>query len=76
MTFEVDSIDPVSESGWSVVATGTVREEVHLHGGVVRPPPRPWSTGIRAYWLRIEPITVTGRRLQRPVDDVGGRGYL
>jgi len=76
VTFEVDSIDPVSETGWSVVATGTVREEVHLYGGSGRAQPRPWSTGIRAYWLRIEPMTVTGRRLHRPVGDVGGRGYL
>ncbi len=63
VAFEVDSIDRATHTGWSVVVTGHVREELHLHddGG---PRPEPWSSGVRAYWLRLEPTTTTGRRVR------------
>ncbi|HUY20807.1 MAG TPA: pyridoxamine 5'-phosphate oxidase family protein [Acidimicrobiales bacterium] len=62
--FEVDNIDRVAESGWSVVVTGHVREEIHIHDGSPQPRPEPWSAGVRAYWLRLTPTAMTGRRVR------------
>jgi len=81
VAFEVDRVDSASRTGWSVVVTGHVREEVHLHGET-QPRPEPWSAGVRPYWLRLEPITITGRRIRpKPTSDrpesparVGGAG--
>jgi hypothetical protein len=64
VAFEVDGVDRPSRSGWSVVVSGRVREEVHLHDDRSRPQPLPWSEGVRAYWLRLEPTGVSGRRVR------------
>jgi len=63
VAFEVDRVDGGSQTGWSVVVTGHVSEEVHLHGET-RPTPEPWSAGVRPYWLRLEPTAITGRRIR------------
>lgn len=68
VAFEVDHIDYVSRSGWSVLVRGT-SEEVEMErvpellrqvdGDV----PVPWKTGIHRIWVMITPTTVTGRRM-------------
>jgi uncharacterized protein len=63
VTYEVDSIDEATESGWSVVIRGTARAtppEILL---TEKDPPVPWPSG--SYWdyVRIHPVGVTGRRL-------------
>jgi len=65
VAFEVDQVDPVEESGWSVVVTGRVSEEIHMYDDSPRPRPEPWSEGLRPYWLRLTPTTMTGRRVRR-----------
>ena len=69
VAFEVDNVDPFTKSGWSVVVTGHVHEEIHIHDGAPRPRPEPGSGGVRPYWLRLTPTAVTGRRV-RPGPDV------
>jgi hypothetical protein len=73
VAFEVDSIDRASHTGWSVVVTGKAREELHLHDdGSARP--EPWSSGVRAYWLRLDPTAITGRRVRTGPDPARGTG--
>jgi len=75
VAFEVDEIDPVGARGWSVVVTGRAIEEVHLPATEPRPAPRPWGPGAKAYWLRITPDAVSGRRI-RHLDAPATSGYL
>ncbi|MGY1616373.1 pyridoxamine 5'-phosphate oxidase family protein [Geodermatophilus sp. SYSU D00691] len=83
VTFEVDDIDRVTRSGWSVLVRG-LAEEVgpeHRPGLVERTHAtgvQPWAPGEHGSWLRVIPHEVTGRRIvpgQLPwgVDD---RAYL
>ncbi|MGY1704804.1 pyridoxamine 5'-phosphate oxidase family protein [Geodermatophilus sp. SYSU D00697] len=68
VTFEVDAIDPVHRSGWSVLVRGLAEEVTDAHGaelvqrthdvGV-----RPWAPGEHGHWLRLIPHHVTGRRV-------------
>lgn len=66
VAFEVDSIDEAAHTGWSVILKGTAREvsdwaeQEQLEQLAVRPWQRqPWRRG----WVRIDPIEVTGRKL-------------
>jgi uncharacterized protein len=74
VAFEVDHIDEVSRSGWSVLVRGT-SEEVefeHLHellGRIDGYVPLPWKKGIHKIWVVITPKTVTGRRLADFADE-------
>jgi nitroimidazol reductase NimA-like FMN-containing flavoprotein (pyridoxamine 5'-phosphate oxidase superfamily) len=68
VSFEVDHIDDAMRQGWSVLVTGSARE-VHdadelreLEGLGVEP----WAGEERPVYLRIEPKTVSGRRIRVP----------
>lgn len=61
VAFEVDSIDPTTRSGWSVLVRGTAHVEVAGPDDV-----DVWPTGPRALRLRVDPVQVTGRRLPPP----------
>ncbi|GAA2514838.1 hypothetical protein GCM10010423_02410 [Streptomyces levis] len=66
VAFEVDRIDEAFSEGWSVLVRGPA-------GAVTDPDEAarldeqafttPWAGGPRDLWLRIEPVTVTGRRI-------------
>lgn len=66
VAIEVDEIDEVTRSGWSVLVLGTAElvavEDVpeHLHVLDV------WPTGPRVAYVRVSPTQVTGRRLGAP----------
>lgn len=66
VAFEVDRIDDVFSQGWSVLARGYARtvtdigEERRL---AERVHSAPWAGGRRDMWVRIEPYSVTGRRI-------------
>jgi nitroimidazol reductase NimA-like FMN-containing flavoprotein (pyridoxamine 5'-phosphate oxidase superfamily) len=83
VTFEVDSIDPVHRSGWSVMVKGVAQElsiphnratvtEAELAGA------SPWAPGERNHFIRILADEITGRRIRPgdlpPATDI--RGYL
>jgi hypothetical protein len=64
VAFEIDELDPYTESGWSVV----VRGHAHRVAPFDIPPdgperPYPWAEGNRSYILRINADSVTGIRL-------------
>jgi nitroimidazol reductase NimA-like FMN-containing flavoprotein (pyridoxamine 5'-phosphate oxidase superfamily) len=68
VAFEVDQVDAVSRSGWSVLVRG--RAEIvaldqvpALLARVEGAPPLPWKKGIHGIWVVITPTAVTGRRL-------------
>lgn len=66
VAFEVDRIDEALSEGWSVLVVGpaafvTSADTVHLLEE--RAHSDPWAGGLRNVWLRIDPATVTGRRI-------------
>ncbi len=83
VTFEVDSIDLVHHSGWSVMIKGVAQElsvtrnretvsRAELRGAA------PWAPGERNHFIRILADDITGRRVRPgelpPATDL--RGYL
>lgn len=62
--YEVDDVDPVARTGWSVLVKGRA-EELHDLEDRPRavPPLEVWATGARPHWIRIVPDEVTGRRI-------------
>jgi len=70
VAFEVDSWDPESGIGWSVVAKGFA-DDITTSGGRVAEylrwvPVQPVAPGERWHWLAIKPTTITGRRFHAP----------
>ena len=83
VTFEVDSIDPVHHTGWSVMVKGVAQElsvernretvsQAELRGAT------PWAPGERNHFIRILADEITGRIIRPgelpPATDP--RGYL
>jgi uncharacterized protein len=62
VAFEVDSVDPKSRSGWSVVVHGTARDITRFDAPARRLAAQPW-TGSKDFLVRIAPRSVTGRRV-------------
>lgn len=66
VAFEVDELDHEQASGWSVVATGVARsvsDPDAIAELAARGKPAPWAAGARNLYLRIEPHTISGRRV-------------
>jgi uncharacterized protein len=68
VAFEVDAIDPLTRSGWSVLVQGLAEEVTDAHRAelVARTRAtgiRPWAPGEHGRWLRLIPQVVTGRRI-------------
>lgn len=67
VAFEVDGLDEVYQSGWSVVVQGIARA-VQGPDSWARAEAlglRPWAAGPRDRLVRVTPLRVTGRRLDR-----------
>lgn len=65
VAFEIDDADPEYHTGWSVLVTG-VAEEILDPAEQARAESlalRPWAQGPKAHFLRITPVTVSGRRV-------------
>lgn len=63
--FEVDGVEPETETGWSVIARGPV-EEITSAVEVGRAEQlglRSWAPGDEPHWMRIRVSVVTGRRI-------------
>ncbi|MFJ4077653.1 pyridoxamine 5'-phosphate oxidase family protein [Streptomyces iakyrus] len=69
VAFEVDDVDAVRHSGWSVIVTGTavVVTDPAEHEGLARTVSASWVPSPQGVFVRIEPELVTGREF------VGGR---
>ncbi|MGA8211564.1 MAG: pyridoxamine 5'-phosphate oxidase family protein [Nocardioidaceae bacterium] len=61
--FEVDEIDEVTQSGWSVLVRGPVEPVDPDDLPPAGQRPEPWPTGQRTLHLRLTPHAITGRRL-------------
>lgn len=66
VAFEVDELQPADQTGWSVVVRGVAEETGYFdlpleHVGQ----PYAWAAGSRHFLLRIRPLSVSGRRLDR-----------
>jgi uncharacterized protein len=69
VAFEVDELDRVTCSGWSVLVTGTLREITDV-GELARAeqlPLVPWIGGDRRHFVRITPGLLSGRRIPSAV---------
>ncbi|AZI57211.1 pyridoxamine 5'-phosphate oxidase family protein [Nakamurella antarctica] len=84
VTFEVDSIDEATRTGWSVLFRGQAEELTPAHDqdlirrtkatGVT-----PWVPGPDFSWVRIIPHGISGRRITRLRDtdwDLGTAAYM
>jgi nitroimidazol reductase NimA-like FMN-containing flavoprotein (pyridoxamine 5'-phosphate oxidase superfamily) len=65
--FEVDDLDDVHRSGRSVLVLGMASEIVDEAGllRAKRLPLRPWSTTPKDFWIRVDPVQITGRALPK-----------
>ena len=70
-SFQVDAIDPLHRSGWSVLVQGFAYETSPAAVEV-----EPWDAGPKEHWVRIYAGAITGRRLRLPGIDTDPRGYL
>lgn len=68
VAFEIDDIDELTHSGWSVVVHGTARESKSvddvMHDDEIDTDP--WATGPKRRVIRITPDQITGRRIEAP----------
>ena len=74
IAFQVDDIDTVSHSGWSVLIRGAAEEVAFEHlSELIRriddAVPQPWKKGIHNIWVVITPKVVSGRRLANVASD-------
>lgn len=63
IAFEVDDIDEVTETGWSVVVTGQATPITAI-SELLRSEQlglTPWAAGRREHWVRLTPGLVSGR---------------
>lgn len=68
VAFEIDEIDVATRTGWSVVVHGRAEEMTTFDGPVRERSLRelgvdPWAGGEKRHWVRIEPLSITGRRV-------------
>ncbi|MFF0292748.1 pyridoxamine 5'-phosphate oxidase family protein [Kitasatospora sp. NPDC004614] len=73
VSFEVDRIDDRRSNGWSVLVTGTaerIDDKPTLQRLMRDLAVQPWAGGPRTSWIRIRPVSVTGRRItSMPAED-------
>jgi nitroimidazol reductase NimA-like FMN-containing flavoprotein (pyridoxamine 5'-phosphate oxidase superfamily) len=74
VAFEADGYDERTRTGWSVLVNGrahAVYEEAEIQR-LSRLGLRPWvSAADRPFWIRIRPVTISGRRIPDPDTDAG-----
>ena len=65
VAFEIDGDDVRYHEGWSVLVTGTAREETdpERRSRLAELPLRPWAGGSRDHWVCIPVEEISGRRL-------------
>jgi nitroimidazol reductase NimA-like FMN-containing flavoprotein (pyridoxamine 5'-phosphate oxidase superfamily) len=68
VAFQVDHVDEVWEEGWSLLACGHLRvvDDPDELAQVRRLPLRPWAGGDRPYFLRLQIVSLSGRRIAFP----------
>lgn len=67
VVLEVDHIDEVLRTGWSVLVKGAAAlldDSEAIEHLTRRGSPDPWAGGERDVWVRIKPSSITGRRIR------------
>lgn len=66
VAFEIDEADDTYHVGWSVLVTGVAEEitDADERREVEALPLKPWAPGEKDHFLRIRPVTITGRRIR------------
>lgn len=66
VAFEVDGYDRATVSAWSVVVKGTAREVQSMYDvlDAFELPLFPWHSAPKPHFVRIEPDSISGRRLE------------
>ena len=72
VTIQVDEIDRVHHTGWSVIVEGSAR---WLYEEQEPTAIEQWAPGDRPYVVRVQPTRVTGRRIRLHQPDTDPRGY-
>jgi len=73
-SFEIDSFDRSTHSGWSVLVAGRLEEvDVYDVNGQTQRAIRPWAAGTRDHLIRLQASRITGRIVRgiRPVSNSG-----
>lgn len=67
-TFEIDSVDQQTRTGWSVIVRGVAEEVVDPleRRRLERAPLDPWIPGEKPHIIRIRAWSITGRRIVEP----------
>lgn len=67
VAFEADHVDPVAESGWSVLVRGSLREVLdnELRDRLVAAGSHPWAPGPKDRWMVVTPTVISGRSITR-----------
>jgi uncharacterized protein len=65
VAFEIDGVDQLQRTGWSVVVSGRAQEIVDQGDlqDLNQTPLLPWAPGDRSQYVRITPGSVSGRRI-------------
>ncbi|MGH9178971.1 MAG: pyridoxamine 5'-phosphate oxidase family protein [Acidimicrobiales bacterium] len=74
VAFQIDDIDPLRRTGWSVLIRGRAYESTrweteHLELDA-------WAPGEKSHWVRVVPDAISGRRITRGDGSVDLGGYL
>jgi hypothetical protein len=72
VAFQIDEIDPLHHTGWSVLVEGWAQTLADKASTVAVDT---WLPGELPYVIRIVPTRITGRRIQLNQADTDGRGY-
>ena len=67
VAFEADHVDPVAESGWSVLVRGNLWEvsDEEMRRRLIGATNHPWAPGPIDRWMIIFPSVVSGRSISR-----------
>lgn len=67
VAFEIDELDPVARTGWSVMIQGAAHhvDDEQERAVVARAGIEPWAGGERDHYVRIRPTAISGRRIRR-----------
>jgi nitroimidazol reductase NimA-like FMN-containing flavoprotein (pyridoxamine 5'-phosphate oxidase superfamily) len=67
VSFEIDAVDDGARTGWSVLVLGTAYDVTdsidEISSNIRRFPVDTWAPGARTRWIRIEPTSISGRRI-------------
>ena len=74
VAFEIDSLDPASRQGWSVLIQGSAHHvtDEGERSGVAQAGVSPWADGVKEMYIRVLPTRITGRHITYP-GGAGGR---